>query len=69
MNERDESAVKEAVKAMAQSEQRAIVKAAIKELLSEYVAQFGWWSSRTLALLAIAALVLFILKVNGWAQS
>lgn len=69
MNERDENAVKAAIKALEEGEQRALVKAAIKELLAEYVAKFGWWSSRTLGLLAIGALVLFILRVQGWVQS
>lgn len=68
MHERDEHAIKEAVKAMTEAEQRKIVKEAIKELMGEYIRTFGWWSTRTLSLLVLGALILFILQVNGWTR-
>lgn len=69
MNERDEFAVKAAIKAMEDSAQREIVKQAVKELLAEYAKSFGWWSLRYIGVALIGALVLFILYANGWAKS
>lgn len=69
MNERDEQAVKAAIKAMEASEQREIVKQAVKELLAEYAKAFGWWSLRYLSVALIGAVILFILYANGWTKS
>lgn len=68
MNERDEYATKQAIKAMADAQQRQLIKDAIKELLGEYVNTFGWWSTRTLALLVLGAAIMFVLQVNGWSK-
>lgn len=49
-----------------EEEMKQVVKQAIKEWLDEKFAQFGKWSMASLAALGISALVLFILKMQGW---
>lgn len=44
------------------------VKEALKEWLDAKFLAFGKWSLASLAALALAALVYFILKMNGWQQ-
>lgn len=49
-----------------------VVKAAIKEAISEWLdeqfARFGKWSLASLAALGLAALIYFILTMNGWSK-
>lgn len=45
---------------------KAAVKEALREWLNEKFIEFGRWSFRSLAALALAALVYFILAMNGW---
>jgi hypothetical protein len=45
-----------------------IVKEALKEWLDEKILIFGKWSLMTMAAAGIAALVYFILTLNGWKQ-
>ncbi len=54
MSDADEDKVKE------------VFKEALKEWLDEKFAAFGKWSAITLAAMALAALVYFILSVQGW---
>lgn len=53
-----------------QEERKKFIKDAMKEAFKEYLdektRQFGKWSLRTIAILALAALVYFILSMNGW---
>lgn len=68
MNERDELAVKEAVKEMDSRVLRGVVKDAVKELLGDYVRLFGWWSLRTVSVAALGAMIVLILWVAGYAK-
>lgn len=45
---------------------KAAVKEALKEWLDAKFTTFGKWSLTSLAALALAALVYFILRANGW---
>lgn len=45
------------------------VKEALKEWLDEKFTTLGKWSLSSLAALALAALVYFILAMNGWRES
>lgn len=45
---------------------KAAVKEALREWLNEKFTQFGKWSLGSLAALGLAALVYFILAMNGW---
>lgn len=45
---------------------KRVMKEALKEWLDSKFAAFGKWSLSTLAALALAALVWFILRMNGW---
>jgi hypothetical protein len=47
-------------------QQKRIIKEALKEWLDEKFAAFGKWSFFSLAAAGLAALVFFILWVNGW---
>lgn len=53
-----------------EEKQRELVKEAFKEAIKEWLdgkfAAFGKWAAASLAALALAALVYFILTVNGW---
>ena len=60
MNERDEAAIKAAMKAMSHREQMDVVKAAVKELLADYAKAFGWWSLRCIAVAFVGAVFIFI---------
>lgn len=51
---------------MEREDLKQTVKEAIKEWLDEQCARFGFWSARTLMVLGIAALLYFILTMNGW---
>ena len=55
---------------LTEEERKKFIKEAMKEAFKEYVnekaQQFGRWSIRTLAFMALAALIFFILNVNGW---
>lgn len=42
------------------------MKEAFKEYLDEKTRQFGKWSLRAISAAAVAALIYFILSVNGW---
>jgi hypothetical protein len=44
------------------------VKEALKEWLDEKFTQFGKWSAGALAAAGLAALVYFILKMNGYSK-
>ena len=43
-----------------------VYKTAWKEMISEYVQKFGWFSISTLGVLLIGAIIYFILIHNGW---
>ena len=45
---------------------KSVIRAAIKEWLDEKIRDFGWWSFKTVAALAIAALAYFVLTHSGW---
>lgn len=45
---------------------KAAVKEGIKEWLDDKFAMFGKWAVVSLAAVALAALVLFVLATNGW---
>lgn len=47
-------------------EKKRIVKEALKEWLDEKFAAFGRWSAMTIGAAALAALLYFILRLNGW---
>lgn len=53
-----------------QDERKKFIKEAMKEAFKEYVdekvRQFGKWSLRTIAVAVLAALLYFILSINGW---
>lgn len=68
MNERDETTIKAAVRDMDAKVLREVVKDAFKELLADYVRQFGWWSLRTLSLAAIGAAIVGILWAAGYGK-
>ena len=44
------------------------LKEALKEWLDEKFAEIGRWSFMTITALVLGALVLFILKMNGWSK-
>jgi hypothetical protein len=44
------------------------IKEGIKEWLNEIYTEFGRWSLKALGALALAALLYFMLKMNGWAK-
>lgn len=60
--------IEDALRGDMRSEMKAAAKEAIKEWLDEKFATFGKWSLTSLAALGLAALVYFILKMNGWQQ-
>ncbi len=66
MNERDEWAVKKSLEQLQAAELRAVFKDAWKELVREYVTEFGWFAAKTLTLLVVGAGIYFILVSNGW---
>lgn len=68
MNERDEMAVKEAIKEMDAKLLRDLVKDAVKELVGDYVRVFGWWSMRTLAVAGVGGMIVGILWAAGYAK-
>lgn len=68
MNERDETAIKAAIKDMDSRFLREIVKDAVKELVGDYVRLFGWWSLRTLSVAAVGAMIVAILWAAGYAK-
>lgn len=41
-------------------------KEASKEIISEYITKFGWFSVKTIAVLLVVALLYFVLSMNGW---
>lgn len=47
-------------------EMKRIIKEALREWLDEKFMAFGKWSMASFAAMALAALVYFILWVNGW---
>ncbi len=49
-----------------QAEVKAAMKAAIKEWLDEKFSEFGRWSMGAMFAAALAALTIFILRMNGW---
>lgn len=49
-----------------QDEMKRVMKEAIKEWLDQQFAVFGRWSFMAIASAALAALVFFILTMNGW---
>lgn len=53
---------------MGREEMKAAVKEGIKEWLDDKFRVFGKWSAASIAALALAALVYFILRMNGWQQ-
>lgn len=69
MNERDEAAVKEAIKEMDSRLLRDIVKDAVKELVGDYVRLFGWWSMRTLSVAAAGGVLVLILWAAGYVKA
>lgn len=48
------------------SEEKELVKQALKEWLDEKFTIFGKWSAAAIGAAALAALVYFILASNGW---
>jgi hypothetical protein len=68
MNERDEAALKAAVKEMDSRLLREIVKDAVKELVGDYVRLFGWWSLRTMSVAAVGGIIVLILWAAGYAK-
>ncbi len=53
---------------MSKEEMKRITKEALKEWLDEKFTLFGRWTLRSLASMALVALVYFILKSNGWVK-
>jgi len=51
---------------MANEIEKEIVKEAIKEWLNEKVAQFGWFSIRTIFYVFVAGLGYAYLTTHGW---
>ena len=51
---------------MANEIEKEIVKQAIKEWLNEKVAQFGWFSIRTIFYVFVAGLAYAYLVTHGW---
>lgn len=47
-------------------EMKRLIKEAIREWLDQQFAAFGKWSFMALASMALAALIYFILTMNGW---
>lgn len=68
MTERDEDALKRAVKRMENDALREVVKDAMKELLRDAVGDGAFWLLKYLATAALGAVIIFILWVNGWVQ-
>lgn len=44
------------------------IKEGIKEWLDEVYKKFGRWTLQTVGALALAALIYFMLKMNGWTK-
>lgn len=51
---------------MSDREVKQALKEALKEWLDDKYAEFGRWSFRTILVAGLAALVYFILSMNGW---
>lgn len=68
MNERDEAAIKAAVKEMDSRLLREVIKDAVKELIADSVRVFGWWSLRTLTVAAVGGLIMLALYAAGYAK-
>ena len=49
-----------------EEDQKRIVKEALKEWLDEKFVEFGKWTLGGFAAMTLAALVYFVLKMNGW---
>ena len=47
-------------------EMKTAMKRALKEWLDDKFAEFGWFSFKAVTAAALAALVFFILTMNGW---
>ncbi len=68
MNERDETAIKAAIKDIDSRFLREIVKDAVKELVADYVRAFGWWSLRTISVAAVGGIIVLILWAAGYGK-
>ena len=51
-----------------EQEDKEVLKQALKEWMDEKFAAFGRWSASTIAILALTALVYFILQTSGWSH-
>lgn len=51
---------------MTDMDEKEILKTALKEWLDEKILEFGKFSLKTIAVLALGALTYFILVFNGW---
>lgn len=51
---------------MSDEETKILLKQALKEWLDEKISEFGWFALKTIGALAFAALVYFMLSMNGW---
>ncbi|MBN50001.1 MAG: hypothetical protein CMN85_10700 [Spongiibacteraceae bacterium] len=47
-------------------ELREGAKEGVKELMGDYVREFGWFSLRVLGVASIGAVITFILMMDGW---
>jgi len=51
---------------MPDRDEKEVLKIALKEWLDDKILEFGKFSLKTIAVLALGALVYFILVFNGW---
>ena len=58
--------IRKQLSAISKKEMKDLTKEAVKELVAEHVAMFGWWSLKTLGVIAMGGIVFFSIYFERW---